>query len=40
MKRTNAFDVGGTMPPWLHGLGLALLFGLVLFGDAIMVWLS
>lgn len=28
------------MPAWLQGLGLALLFGVVLFGDAIVVWLS
>jgi len=28
------------MPPWVEGILISLLFGIVLFGDAITVWLS
>lgn len=40
MTNKNQFDVPTKMPPWLQGVMLGLVFGLVLFADAITMWLS
>jgi len=39
MKNRNV-EIPGPMPPWVEGILISLLFGIVLFGDAITVWLS
>ncbi len=40
MKDQGEFEVPGETPAWLQGVGLGLLFAIVIFGDAIMMWLS
>lgn len=40
MKNRNEFEVPAELPPALQGILLGLVFGVVLFGDAILVWLS
>ncbi len=37
---TNHLDEPGKMPAWVEGALLGIVFGFVLFGDAIAVWLS
>jgi len=40
MNDRNAIEPPGKMPAWLEGLLISFVFGIVLFGDAIAVWLS
>ena len=40
MENRNEFEVPGETPAWLQGIGMGLLFAIVIFGDAIIMWLS
>ncbi len=40
MTNQHQFEVPSKIPPWLQGVMLGFVFGLVLFADAITVWLS
>lgn len=37
---SKPLDLPEPLPPWVQGIGFGIMFGLILFGDAITVWFS